>query len=96
MNPSFQPAAPGHNHPYFAGRFIRTREASLVVNLNTASEKEVESLPGIGSSHADDIIANRPYSSVDDLSRVKGMTRRVIDQLRPFAKTEGATEKRSH
>jgi DNA uptake protein ComE-like DNA-binding protein len=66
---------------------------SLIVNLNTASEKELESLPGIGSTHADDIIANRPYSSIDDLSRVKGMTRRVIDQLRPFAKTEGATEK---
>jgi DNA uptake protein ComE-like DNA-binding protein len=67
---------------------------SLIVNLNTASAKELESLPGIGSSRADEIIANRPYSSVDDLSRVKGITPRVIDQLRPFAKTDGATEKR--
>jgi DNA uptake protein ComE-like DNA-binding protein len=67
---------------------------SLIVNLNTASEKELESLPGVASSRADQIIAHRPYSSVDDLSRVKGMTPRVIDQLRPFAKTEGATEKR--
>ncbi len=67
---------------------------SLVVNLNTASDKELESLPGIGSSRAEEIIANRPYSSVDDLSRVKGMTPRAIDQLRPFAKTDGATEKR--
>lgn len=68
---------------------------SLIVNLNTASEKELESLPGIGSSRAEDIITNRPYSSVDDLSRVKGFTPRVIDQLRPFAKTDGATEKRA-
>ena len=67
---------------------------SLIVNLNIASEKELESLPGVASSRADQIIAHRPYSSVDDLSRVKGMTPRVIDQLRPFAKTEGATEKR--
>lgn len=67
---------------------------SLVVNLNTASEKELESLPGVASSRADQIIAHRPYSSVDELSRVKGMTPRVIDQLRPFAKTDGATEKR--
>jgi Helix-hairpin-helix motif len=67
---------------------------SLIVNLNTASEKELESLPGVASSRAEQIIANRPYSFVDDLSRVKGMTSRVIDQLRPFAKTEGATEKR--
>lgn len=68
---------------------------SLIVNLNTASEKELESLPGVASSRADQIIANRPYSSVDDLSRVKGFTPRVIGQLRPFAKTEGATEKQS-
>jgi DNA uptake protein ComE-like DNA-binding protein len=67
---------------------------SLIVNLNTASAKELESLPGIGSSRADEIIANRPYSSIDDLSRVKGITPRVIDQMRPFAKTDGATEKR--
>jgi hypothetical protein len=67
---------------------------SLIVNVNTASAKELESLPGVGSSRADEIIANRPYSSVDDLSRVKGMTPRAIDQLRPFAKTDGATEKR--
>jgi len=69
---------------------------SLVVNINTASAKELESLPGVGSSRADEIIANRPYSSVDDLSRVKGMTPRVIGQLRQFAKTDGATEKREH
>lgn len=68
---------------------------SLIVNLNTASEKELESLPGVASSRADQIITNRPYSSVDDLSRVKGFTPRVIGQLRPFAKTDGVTEKRN-
>jgi DNA uptake protein ComE-like DNA-binding protein len=67
---------------------------SLIVNLNTASEKELESLPGVASSRADQIIAHRPYKSVDELSQVKGITPRVIDQLRPFAKTDGATEKR--
>ena len=67
---------------------------SLIVNVNTASAKELESLPGVGSSRANEIISNRPFSSVDDLSRVKGMTPKVIDQLRPFAKTDGATEKR--
>lgn len=59
---------------------------SLIVNLNTASEKELESLPGVASSRADQIIANRPYSSVDDLSRVKGFTPRVIGQLRRLQK----------
>ena len=67
---------------------------SLIVNVNTASAKELESLPGVGSSRADQIVAHRPYKSVDELSQVKGMTPRVIDQLRPFVKTDGQTEKR--
>ena len=66
---------------------------SLIVNLNAASAEELESLPGIASSRADQIITHRPYSSVDELSRLKGITLRVINQLRPFAKTDGATEK---
>jgi DNA uptake protein ComE-like DNA-binding protein len=66
---------------------------SLIVNINTASAKELESLPNIGSSRAEQIIARRPYTSVDELSQVKGVTPRVIDQLRPFVKIDGATEK---
>ena len=70
-------------------------KGSLIVNINTASAKELESLPNIGSSRAEQIIAHRPYTSVDELSQVKGITPRVIDQLRPFVKTDGATEPRS-
>jgi len=68
-------------------------KSSLIVNINTASAQELESLPNIGSSRAEQIIAHRPYTSVDELSQVKGITPRVIDQLHPFVKTDGATEK---
>ena len=71
-------------------------KGSLIVNINTASDKELRSLPSIGYARADEIIAHRPYTSVDELSRVKGITPRVIDQLRSFVKTDGATEPRSH
>ena len=37
--------------------------------------------------------AHRSYTSVDEFSEVKGITPRVINHLRPFAKTDGATEK---
>ena len=70
-------------------------KSSLIVNINTASVQELESLPSIGSSRAEQIIAHRPYASVDELSQVKGVTPRVLDQLRPFVKTDGATEPRS-
>jgi DNA uptake protein ComE-like DNA-binding protein len=66
---------------------------SLIVNINTASVQELESLPNIASARAELIIAHRPYTSVDELSQVRGVTPRVIDQLRPFVKTDGATEK---
>jgi hypothetical protein len=66
---------------------------SLIVNINTASAKELESLPSIGGSRAEEIIAHRPYKSVDELLQVRGVTPRVLDQLRPFVKTDGATEK---
>ena len=68
-------------------------KSSLIVNINTASAKELESLPNIGSSRAEEIIAHRPYKSVDDLLQVRGITSRVLDQLRPLVKTDGATEK---
>jgi competence protein ComEA len=66
---------------------------SLIVNLNTASSKELESLPHVGSARAELIIAHRPYTSVDQLLEVQGITKRVMDELRPLVKTDGQTEK---
>lgn len=37
------------------------------ININTASESELDSLPGIGSVRAAAIITNRPYGSVEEL-----------------------------
>jgi hypothetical protein len=74
-------------------QLLEPAKSSLIVNINTASAQELESLPSIGSSRAEQIIAHRPYTSVDELSQVKGITPRVINQLRPFVKTDGVTEK---
>ena len=47
-----------------------------------ADQKALESLPGIGPALAKKIMAGRPYQSVDDLSRIKGMTKAKIEAIK--------------
>jgi competence protein ComEA len=54
------------------------------VDLNAASKAELETIPGIGPVLAERIIAGRPYGSVDELSRVKGIKARMLEKVRPF------------
>lgn len=44
------------------------------INLNTATQKELESLDGIGEVKAREIIENRPYTNVSQLLNVMGET----------------------
>jgi competence protein ComEA len=53
------------------------------VNLNTASQAEIESLPGIGPTLAQRIIEGRPYRSIEELDRIKGIGPKLIERLRP-------------
>jgi DNA uptake protein ComE-like DNA-binding protein len=59
------------------------------VDLNTASEAELVSVPGIGASTAKKIIAGRPYSSVADLSKV-GVSAASIKKISPMVTVSGA------
>ena len=47
-----------------------------------ADQKALESLPGIGPALAKKIMEGRPYQSVDDLSRIKGMNKSKIDAIK--------------
>jgi competence protein ComEA len=50
-----------------------TRSANAKVNINTASQAELESLLGIGPVKAQAIIDNRPYKTKDEIKRVPGI-----------------------
>jgi len=52
------------------------------IDVNTASEKELEDLPGIGAASAKKLIAGRPYKSLDDLSR-SGVAASSLEKARP-------------
>ena len=59
-----------------------TPAADRRVNLNTATADELRQLPGIGPALAAAIIAARPFDSVDDLLRVRGIGPRRLAALR--------------
>jgi competence protein ComEA len=58
------------------------------IDLNTATAEELEALPGVGPKTAALIIQERPYSSVEDLVRVKGIGKKTLEKLRPHIKVE--------
>ncbi|MBV8201190.1 MAG: helix-hairpin-helix domain-containing protein, partial [Acidobacteria bacterium] len=60
------------------------------VDLNTASEKDLETLPGVGPATARKIVAARPYALVEDLARA-GIAASVIAKLAPYATAGPAT-----
>jgi competence protein ComEA len=67
-------------------------EGTLRVNINTATLVELESIPGIGSARAQQIVARRPFKSVDELVEISGIGRKSLESLRPFVKIEGETQ----
>ena len=58
------------------------------VDINTADMAALESVPGIGKSLSQRIIAfrekNGPFQSVDDLLKVQGVGEKSIQKLRPY------------
>jgi DNA uptake protein ComE-like DNA-binding protein len=60
------------------------------VDLNSASQSELEALPGVGPALAKKIIDNRPYSSVSGLSKA-GVPAGTISKLRGLVKAGRAT-----
>jgi len=56
------------------------------ININNAGMNELISLPGIGPAKASAIVeyrkAHGPFSSVDDLMKVKGIGPRLLEKLK--------------
>src|SRR6266536_1853347 len=54
------------------------------IDVNTATEKELTTVPGIGHVMAARIIAARPFRSADDLRRVSGIGDKKYAEIRPY------------
>ena len=60
----------------------QARQNDHLVDVNNASETELESLPGIGPALARRIVEGRPYRKVDDLLRIKGIGKGRLAEIR--------------
>jgi len=62
--------------------------ALAALDLNAATEAELDALPGVGPSRAQAIIEHRakngPFASVEDLRNVKGIGDKTFAELKPL------------
>ena len=58
------------------------------ININTASIEELKQLRGVGDVTAKKIIAGRPYSGVEELTRVNGIGTNMLERVRKLVKVE--------
>lgn len=77
----------------FAPEFTAA-ETGALLDLNTADQAALETLPGIGEALAQRILAYReahgPFSSVDELQAVDGIGPGILARLRPYVTAEPA------
>ena len=51
------------------------------VNLNTASEDELEKVGGLGPERAHRLVQSRPYRTWDDVKRIEGFSDKLVEDL---------------
>jgi competence protein ComEA len=86
VSPAKETAPPAATVP---AKPVKSAEPTKLIDLNTASQQELEALPGIGKISAKKIIAARPYTSVDELAKA-GLTDKNIAALKPLVTVSAA------
>lgn len=60
------------------------------IDLNAATQAELEKLPGVGPAAAKKIMAGRPYGSTAELSTKAGLPAKTVEKISPLVTVGGA------
>jgi competence protein ComEA len=65
-----------------SGESGKSGKSGGVININSASESQLDSLPGVGAVTAGKIVSSRPYASVEELKSKKIVGASVYDKIK--------------
>ena len=72
---------------------VSSSESQEKLDLNTATQEELDALPGIGPVKAEAILQYReesgPFRTVEEIMEVEGIGEKTLEQLRPYITVEG-------
>jgi competence protein ComEA len=86
-------ATAGSAHASTEATETTAKGESPPVDINTAGEEELTSIPGIGKTMAQRILEWRqqhgPFRRVEDLMKVKGIGEKSLERIRPHVTISG-------
>lgn len=86
------PSVLRESRPVVDGPDARALRDGEPLDVNRAAPAELELLPRIGPAMAQRIVEARPFASVDDLTRVRGIGPRTLETLRPLVRAGPISE----
>lgn len=66
---------------------VAGNNAQAKVNINTATQAEIETLPGIGPATASKIISARPYQKIEEVLDKKIVSKAVFEKIKDLVVT---------
>lgn len=72
----------GESSPAVQGGVVAGSNTQVKVNINTASQSELEALSGIGPVTASKIISGRPYQKIEDLIGNKIVGKAIFEKIK--------------